>query len=218
MEQMPGVFVSVDGPSGVGVSTTVRALGERLRTAGVPLHLTSEPSETDIGALARARVHVDTSGPALACLFAADRYQRLEAEIRPRLAAGDVVVSDRYVPTGLVMQRLDGVELDFLQAINALTDPPDLAVILTADPDKIAERLQRGGLRSRYHSRPDVSVQETALYRDASLALAAAGVQVLRLETSLYPPDTLASMICTRIEALRAHRHTPVQPASELAP
>lgn len=218
MKQVPGVFVSVDGPSGVGVSTTVHALGERLRTSGVPMHLTSEPSETDIGELARARVHIDTSAPALACLFAADRYQRLEAEIRPRLAAGDVVVSDRYVPTGLVMQRLDGVDLDFLQAINALADPPDLAVILTADLAKIAERLQRSGLRTRSHRRPDIGAQESELYKDASHALASAGIQVLRLETSLYPPDTLASMICTRIEALRGGRQPSVQPASELAP
>lgn len=216
MEQMPGVFVSVDGPSGVGVSTTVRALGERLRAAGVPLHLTSEPSETDIGALARARVHVDTSGPALACLFAADRYQRLEAEIRPRLAVGDVVISDRYVATGLVMQRLDGVDLDFLQAINFLADAPDLAVILSADPALIAQRLQQRGPRNRYQHQVDINAQETALYVDAAGALTSAGVQVLRLETSLYPPNTLASMIHTRIDALRTGRLD--QPAQELAP
>ncbi|RSM80972.1 dTMP kinase [Kibdelosporangium aridum] len=203
------MFVSVDGPSGIGVSTTVRALGELLRTRGVPMHLTSEPSETDIGVLASARVDVETSGPALACLFAADRYQRLQVEIRPRLAAGEVVVSDRYVPTGLVTQRLDDVELDFLQAINALADPPDLAVILTADPAKIAERLQRSGVRNRYHRRPDISARENILYKDASEAFASAGVQVLRLETSHYPPDILASMICTRIEALRARRDAP---------
>lgn len=218
MEEVPGVFVSVDGPCGVGKTTTIRALGERLRAAGLPLHLTSEPTDSDIGTLACARVHTDTSGPALACLFAADRYQRLETEIRPRLAAGDIVISDRYIPAGLVMQRLDGVDLDFLQAINALADPPDLAVILTADPELIAQRLHQRGARNRYQRQVDISAQETALYIDAAHALTAAGVQVLRLETSLYPPDTLASMIHTRIEALRTRRHTLDQHAQELAP
>lgn len=218
MEQVPGVFVSVDGPCGVGASTTVRALGERLRTAGVPLYLTSEPTDSDIGALARARIHADTAGPALACLFAADRYQHLETEIRPRLAAGNVVISDRYVPTALVMQRLDGVDLDFLQAVNALAAPPDLAVILTADPALIAQRLQQSGRRNRYHQRPDISTQETALYKDAAHVFASAGVQVLRLETSLYPPDTLASMIYTRIEAIRGQLRAQQPKAQELAP
>lgn len=218
MEQVPGVFVSVDGPCGVGVSTTVRALGERLRTAGVPLYLTAEPTTSDIGALARARIHADTSGPALACLFAADRYQHLETEIRPRLAAGDVVISDRYVPTALVLQRLDGVDLDFLQAVNALATPPDLAVMLTADPALITERRQQSGRRNRYHRCPDISAQETKLYKDAALVLASAGVQVLRLETSLYPPDMLAAMIYTRIETVRGQRCTRHSKAQELAP
>ncbi len=83
-----GVFVSVDGLCVVGKSTTIRAPGERLRTAGLPPYLTSEPTDSEIGALARARAHDDTSGPAFACLIATDRYQdryqRLETEIQPR--------------------------------------------------------------------------------------------------------------------------------------
>jgi dTMP kinase len=101
------------------------------------------------------------------------------------------------------MQRLDGVELDFLCAINALADPPDLAVILTADPALITQRLAQRGPHNRYQHRPDICAQETALYTDAAHTLTAAGVQVLRLETSLYSPYTLATMIHIRIEALR---------------
>ncbi|MGH3688355.1 MAG: dTMP kinase [Pseudonocardiaceae bacterium] len=175
MEQPPGVFVSVDGPCGVGKSTTIRALGERLRAVGVPRHLTAEPTGSEIGALACARVHSDTCGHALACLFAADRYHHLETEIRPRLAAGDIVISDRYILAGLVMQRFDGVDLGFLQAINALADPPDLAVILTADPALIAQRLQQRRLRNRYQHQPDVSAHESTLYLDAARALTSAG-------------------------------------------
>jgi dTMP kinase len=215
MHQPRGVFICVDGPCGVGKTTTVQALGERLHAAGLPTHLTAEPTSQDIGALARARVHTDTSGHALACLFAADRYERLHTEIRPHLAAGDIVVSDRYVAAGLVMQRLDGVALDFLCAINASVDPPDLAVILTADPALIAQRLRQRGPHNRYQHSPDLSAEETALYIDAAHSLSAAGVQVLRLETSLYPPDTLATMIHTRIEALRQERLDSARPQKE---
>jgi len=53
---------------------------------------------------------------------------------------------------------------------------------------------------------------------DAARALTSAGVQVLRLETSSYPPDTLASMIYTRIKAVRVHRRTTHPKTQELAP
>lgn len=211
MHTARGVFVCVDGPCGVGKTTTVQALGGRLCAAGLPAHLTAEPIHGDIGTLARARVHTDTSGHALACLFAADRYERLHTEIRPHIAAGDIVVSDRYVASGLVMQRLDGVALDFLRHINTAADPPDLAVILTAAPVIIAERLERRGRRNRYQHNPDISARETALYRNAADSLAAAGVQMLQLETSLYSPDSLAAMIHTRVDALRHQRpHVPL--------
>lgn len=195
-----------------------RQPSERLRAAGLPLHLTAEPSDSDIGALARARVHSDTSGHALACLFAADRYHHLDTEIRPHLAAGDIVISDCYLPAGLVMQRLDGVALDFLQAINALADPPDLAVILTADPALIVQRLRRRGRHNRYQHQADISARESVLYLDAARVMSSAGVPVLRLETSFHLPDMLAAMIHTRIEVIRASRRTHDSPSQEFAP
>lgn len=207
MHRAPGVFVSVDGPCGVGKTTTVAAVGERLRACGLPAYLTAEPTGRELGTLARDRVGTDTAGDVLACLFTADRYEHLDTEIRPQLAEGRIVISDRYLAAGLVMQRLDGVGLDFLRAINASTDRPDLAVVLTADPDLIATRLRRRGRHNRYQHDPDVSVRETAFYIDAAESLTAMGTRVLRLETSLYPPDTLAAMIHTRIDALWRQRN-----------
>lgn len=54
------------------------------------------------------------TGHDLACLYAAGRYHHVETEIRPHTEAGRVVISDRYVPLGLVMRRFDGIELPFL--------------------------------------------------------------------------------------------------------
>lgn len=53
--------------------------------------------------------------------------------------------------------------------------PPDLAVILTADPALIAQRLQQRRLRNRYQHQPDVSAHESTLYLDAARALTSAG-------------------------------------------
>src|SRR5487761_474614 len=102
-----GMFVSIDGPSGAGKSTIVRHLAQMLVAAGECVHVTAEPSEGPIGRLCRELTDTVT-GHALACLYAADRYHHIETEIRPLLAAGQTVISDRYVPSGLVMQRFDG--------------------------------------------------------------------------------------------------------------
>ncbi|MBO0874853.1 MAG: dTMP kinase [Pseudonocardia sp.] len=122
--------MTIDGPGGVGKSTTTRYLHRRLATRGYDVYATAEPSDDALGRLAR-RPGTYTKH-ALACLVAADRYHHLDTEIHPALRAGRIVVSDRYVPSSYVLQRIDGVPLDFIEAINTDTDIPDLAVLLTA--------------------------------------------------------------------------------------
>jgi dTMP kinase len=75
-----------------------------------------------IGLLCRELTET-TTGHALACLYAADRYHHLEAEVRPNTNAGRVVISDRYIPSALVMQRFDGIDPAFLWQLNASAQP-----------------------------------------------------------------------------------------------
>ena len=139
-----GLFVTVDGPSGAGKSTVVEHLAQLLVADGEEVHVTAEPSSGPIGGLCRELTETVT-GHALACLYAADRYHHLEAEIRPATDAGRRVISDRYIPSGLVMQRFDGIDPAFLWQLNAEADRPDLAVIIQADPEIIARRLRERG-------------------------------------------------------------------------
>jgi dTMP kinase len=162
-----GVFVSVDGPSGAGKSTIVRHLAQMLLAAGEPVQVTAEPSEGPIGLLCRELTE-SVTGHALACLYAADRYHHLDTEIRPRLADGATVVSDRYLPSGLVMQRFDGINPVFLWQLNAEADRPDLAVILEADPEVIAERLAQRGPHNRFQLSAASSHAEAHFYRQAT--------------------------------------------------
>jgi dTMP kinase len=113
-----GVFVSIDGPSGAGKSTIVHHLAQLLVAAGEEVHVTAEPSNGPIGLLCRELTET-TTGHALACLYPADRYHHLEAEVRPNTTAGRVVISDRYIPSALVMQRFDGIDPAFLRQLNA---------------------------------------------------------------------------------------------------
>jgi dTMP kinase len=200
-----GVFVSIDGPGGAGKTTLVEHLARWLTDQGHAVHATTEPSHATLGQIARHRT--DTyHGHALACLVAADRYQHLASEVRPALAAGKIVLCDRYVASSYVLQRLDGVPIGFIEAINADADQPDLAVILTADPVATTERIVHRGAHTRFETDPDLHLREAELYRDASVRLAAAGSRLLTVDSTAQRPAQIVDHLGPRIAMLAAQR------------
>jgi dTMP kinase len=200
-----GLFVSVDGPSGAGKSTIVEHLARLLVASGEDVHVTAEPSTGPIGRLCLELTETVT-GAALACLYAADRYHHLATEIRPHTDAGRTVISDRYVPSGLVMQRFDGVDPAFLWQLNAKAERPDLAVILKADPEVIARRLHARGAHSRFQLSPGSSQAEVGFYREATDQLVRAGFVMLNLDVNHTPPEESAALIAERLLTLLAMR------------
>lgn len=203
--QQRGLFVSVDGPSGAGKSTIVQHLAHLLVADGEEVHVTAEPSTGPIGALCRELTEAVT-GHALACLYAADRYHHVQIEIWPRLADGQTVISDRYIPSGLVMQRFDGIDPAFLWQLNAEAERPDLAVILEADPEVIAERLQARGAHNRFQLSPGSSHAEVHFYRQATERLVQAGFDVLRVDCNQRQPEQTAALIHDRLTTFFASR------------
>ncbi|MFH9467124.1 dTMP kinase [Streptomyces clavifer] len=193
-----GAFITVDGPSGVGKSTTIAALHAELASRGVPVHQTVEPTTSELGSFISAHFsHI--RGHALACLVAADRYEHVEHEIRPRLAAGDTVITDRYLASTLVMQQLDGVPLKFLLDLNANVLMPDLAVILTAGPGLIAARIAARGPHNRFHRDPTAPRREVVLYEAAAQTLMTANVKVLVVNTGEATPSEVAATIADAV-------------------
>src|SRR5262245_10785340 len=98
-----GRFVVLEGGDGCGKSTQVARLAARLRTTHEVVE-TFEPGATTTGRRIRALV-LDSDEPiapgAEALLMAADRSQHVAEVVRPALARGAWVVSDRYVPSSL---------------------------------------------------------------------------------------------------------------------
>jgi len=139
------------------------------------------------------------TGHALACLYAADRYHHVEHEIRPQVEADKTVISDRYIPSGLVMQRLDGVDPAFLWQLNTETDRPYLTVILEADPEIILERLKERGPHNRFQLMPGSSHAEVNFYRQATDRLVQAGFDVLRVDCNQRSPEKSATFIRDRL-------------------
>lgn len=195
---MSGLFVTIDGPGGVGKSTVTAAVAMELRTIGAAVCQTREPSDTPLGLLARNGTET-YRGLAMACLIAADRYTHLEEEIRPALARGETVVCDRYVPSSLVLQVLDGVDRDVVWGLNQYADMPDVSVILNARADVVGKRLTSRGAHSRYELDPAGTARECAAFREVVRFLMAAGVRVLQIDASDEGPAALARAVVAAV-------------------
>ncbi|MEV0325444.1 dTMP kinase [Micromonospora echinospora] len=206
---MTGRFVVVDGPSGVGKSTAIARLVKLLRGEGLQVHPTKEPTHTTLGRTARYGTD-EYRGLTLACLVAADRYYHLETEVRPAISAGKLVLCDRYLATSLVLQRLDGVDIDFIWALNRYAERPDLTLILTGDPVRSRTRAAARGIHSRFHrGGPEAGARERDLYDQAVSELAAAGHLVHVHEVGEQTPDEVANALLVRVrEVLGSHTPT----------
>ncbi|MCP9986942.1 dTMP kinase [Streptomyces sudanensis] len=209
----PGLFVSVDGPSAVGKSTAVAEVGRLLKGRGLSVHTTTEPSTSELGGFTRSkadRIH----GRALACLVAANRYEHIEIELEPALRSGATVICDRYLASSLVLQQLDGVPEPFVLALNRHILLPDLAVILTADPEVITARLAGRGRRHRFHDDPTGPAREVELYAEAARTLMAMGVRSVLLDTTRTTPADVARRIADEVAALPGNvdQHTAPTP------
>ena len=198
---MSGLFISVDGPGGVGKSTVANELAALLTAKGHRVHASAEPSTHVLGQLAR-RMSSELSGLPLACLVAADRYQHLKDEVVPRIEAGDIVVCDRFVASSLALQRMDTVPLDMILSLNAAVTRPALSVLLTAPPDVLFERISSRGVHSRFQGTLELSTTEAVYYEEAAEILEGLGWRCIRLDTSLLTPATVAALVAAQAESL----------------
>jgi dTMP kinase len=207
----PGLFVTVDGPGGVGKTTVLALVAEIVRARSIPVHRTTQPSRTELGDHIRRSRHT-YRGMALACLVAGDRHHQLHTEIAPALSMGAVVPCDRYFPSSLVLQRLDGLTPEVVWQLNAGVLVPDMAVLLSGEPEVIADRLRGRGRHSRFEEQPGSSTAEVGLYHQAAAALADAGWPLLTLDATAEPPRTIAQTIASHVVDLYLER-SPACPA-----
>ncbi|MCI0386844.1 hypothetical protein [Streptomyces sp. CNQ085] len=116
--------------------------------------------------------------------------------MNPVLAEGRTVVRDRYVPSSLVLQTLDGVDPAYLRQINAFAAAPDLTVILIGDPGRCAQRAARRGGYSRFHRlTADDRQREHDLYREVARQWADLGRRVLHHHVAAEPPGQVVAAI-----------------------
>ncbi len=140
-----GIFVVIEGLDGSGKTTQAQILSKKLADK-YNVHLTAEPSRGKIGTFIRqCCLYEDKRLPteAEALLFAADRIEHMQTELKPALDMGKLVICDRYVYSSLAYQGSAGLSLDWIKTINARALQPDFSVFIDVLPERVLERLQR---------------------------------------------------------------------------
>ena len=146
-----GRLITLEGGEGSGKSTQVKRLVAALRECGREVVVVREPGGTPLAEEVRrllkdqeADVPVDR---AELLLFLAARAQLVERVIRPALAQGKWVVSDRFSDSTLAYQGYGrGLDLELIRRVNAFACSdlkPDLTLLLDVDPEVSASRMRR---------------------------------------------------------------------------
>jgi len=173
-----GRFISFEGIDGSGKSTQARLLAERLRGAGGEVVLTREPGGSPGAEAIRGLLLTGDpdrwSAETEILLFTAARRDHLEKTIRPALAAGQTVITDRFADSTRIYQG--ATRGDLRATVDRLHDlmigcEPDLTFLIDMDP---AEALSRGLARRSGEDRfEDMGLAFQQDLRRGFLALAA---------------------------------------------
>jgi len=151
------MFITFEGPEGAGKSTALSALAARLRTIGFEVLTTREPGAGDFGKRIREiLLHGEEIDPkAELLLFLADRSNHVASIIRPALAAGQIVLCDRYADSTLVYQSyVRGLDEGFARAGNQFATgglTPNLTLLFDIEPEIGLSRLTN---KDRIDSQP----------------------------------------------------------------
>ncbi len=158
-----GYFITLEGPEGSGKSTQARLLAEYLVECGEDVLLTREPGGTPISDQVRTILHSHENQRMAPntelLLYNAARAQIVAEVIRPALAAGKVVLSDRYADSTLAYQGY-GRELDLRQVrqvIEVATGglKPDLTFLIDVTVEEGLSRRKNGIRRGEEWNRMD---------------------------------------------------------------
>jgi dTMP kinase len=170
------MFITFEGPDGCGKTTQLTLLKEFLTRQGYSVFVTREPGGTEIGEQIRAILHDPLNEEMIPhaeiLLYSASRAQLVTQVIRPALAKGQIVLSDRFYDSTFAYQGYGrGLDLDALRRITRFATGglrPDLTIYLEIDPqlglsrrqeDKNAEWNRLDALALEFHERVHAGYQ-----------------------------------------------------------
>lgn len=195
---MAGAFLSFEGIDGSGKSTQIRLLAKALQALGHTVLTTREPGGSPGAEEIRRLVlegEPDRWSPETELLlFTAARRDHLEKTIRPAVARGDVVLTDRFADSTRMYQGLTRgnlrAEVDTLHALMIGVEP-DLTFLIDIPPEAgLARATARAGSEMRFE---DMGLAVQTRARDGFLALAATAPGRFRVIDGNRAPEAVGA-------------------------
>jgi dTMP kinase len=197
-----GLFLVFEGVEGSGKSTQARWLAEWLEVRGIASYLCREPGGTALGEEIRALVLEGGAVPPRSelLLMLAARAVFVDEVVRPRLAAGEVVIADRYELSTLAYQGYGrGLPLDDVRRLNDFATGglhPDLTLVLDIPPAEGEARRRAAGRSSDRIERAGAAFHERVGEAYRLLAESEPGVELV---DGLAPPEVVRGAIIERL-------------------
>lgn len=194
-----GRFITFEGPEGSGKTTQLKILAERLRAEGHDVVETQEPGGTGIGRQIRA-ILLDPASTALRptaelLLMFASRAQNVDEVILPALAAGKIVLCDRFTDSTLAYQGAGrGLGLDVVYDLDRIACRglvPHLTLLIDIDTATGLGRAKQ----TRMEQQP---IAFHRVVREAFLQLASDEFKRIRLIDGARDLDTVSQEIWDR--------------------
>jgi dTMP kinase len=210
---MKGLFITFEGTEGCGKSTQVALLTERLTTLGHRVHALREPGGTPIGeeirhTLKHSKDNAAMTAEAELLLMNASRAQLVREIIHPALAAGEIVVCDRFYDSTTAYQGYGrGLDLEKVKAVIEFAvggTKPDLTLLLQVSPEVSAGRLRSRQenlplVRDRFEEADPAFFKRVARGYDAIAATEAARVKTVN---GAQPAEIVSAGIWEHVQPL----------------
>jgi dTMP kinase len=196
-----GLFITFEGMDGSGKTTQIERLSARLRGVGREVLETAEPGGTAIGQKIR-RILLDSANQELSptaelLLYFASRAQNVDERIRPAVAAGAVILCDRFTDSTLVYQGCGrGLGAETVLALDRIACrglQPDVTILVDIDVETSLGRAQaRNAAATSDETRmDDQSIEFHRRVHAAYRQLAAAEPGRIRVVNGTASPDAI---------------------------